>query len=123
MHRSVWSRVFAAFVAIWFTVNMVEPAWLHACPVHGGLAIAAAHDGANSGSTHHSSHHDQSDSKGAGHLCQCLGACTTAAMISSPPSAHIETIEVRASAPGLGDHDFFLAERAHELPFSNGPPA
>jgi hypothetical protein len=125
MHRSVASRLFAALVAVWFTINMVEPAWLHACPVHDGLVIATAadHHAAESGSmAHHGASHGDSQSPDKAHLCQCLGACTAAAMVAAPVSSQIVTGVVRVAAPRLPEYFHPVFERAYELPFANGPP-
>ena len=125
MHRSVASRLFAALVAVWFTINMVEPAWLHACPVHDGLVITstAAHHSAESGSMgHHDGSHQDGQSRNATHLCQCLGACTAAAMVAAPVSSPIATRVVSVAAPGLPEYSHPVFERAYELPFANGPP-
>jgi len=121
MHRSFATRLLAALVAVWFTINMVEPAWLHACPVHDGLAVTpTANQSGHSG--HQPASHDESGGRTKSHLCQCLGACTTAAIVSTPPSSLVGTIEVSASAPGLPEYEHPILERAHELPFANGPP-
>ena len=125
MHRSVASRLVAALVAVWFTINMVEPAWLHACPVHDGIVIAstADHHAAESGSmAHHGTSHDETPSPNTAHLCQCLGACTAAAMMAAPVSSQIVTNVARVAAPGLPDYFRPVFERAYELPFANGPP-
>ena len=125
MPRSIGSRLFAAFVAVWFTINMVEPAWLHACPVHDGLAITstANHHAAESGSmAHHGGSHDDGRSQDAAHLCQCLGACTAAAMVAAPVPSQVATGVVSVAAPGLPEYSHPVFERAYELPFANGPP-
>jgi hypothetical protein len=121
MHRPFATRILAALVAVWFTINMVEPAWLHSCPVHDGLVVTpAANQSGHAG--HQPASHDESGGRTNSHLCQCLGACTTTAIVSTPPSPLVATIEVSASAPGLPEHEHPILERAHELPFANGPP-
>lgn len=124
MHRTVASRVFTALLAVWFTINMVEPAWLHSCPVHDGLVIAtpAGHHAAGSAAmAHHASHHD-SPSRDAAHLCQCMGACTAVAMVAAPVWSPVVTGVVSIAAPGLPEYFHPIFERAYELPFANGPP-
>jgi hypothetical protein len=112
-------------LAIWFTINMVEPAWLHACPVHDGLLISPAtshHGGDSAPMAHHGTSHNDSRAPDAAHQCQCMGACTAAAMVAAPVSSSIATKVVRVAAPGLPEYFHPVFERAYELPFANGPP-
>jgi hypothetical protein len=125
MHRSFATRFLAALMAVWFTINMVEPAWLHACPVHDGLVVTATashHTGGESHGSHHAASHEDANAPGESHQCSCLGACTAAAIVAAPVSSLIGTVEHRAAAPGLPEYYHPVLDRAHELPFANGPP-
>jgi hypothetical protein len=125
MHRSLATRLLAAFVAVWFTINMVEPAWLHSCPVHDGLLVTTAanhHTGGQSHASHQRASHDESNAPAESHHCSCLGVCTAAAIVSAPVSPLTGTADHRAAAPGLPEYHHPVLDRAHELPFANGPP-
>jgi hypothetical protein len=42
MRGSWWHRLLSALLAVWFVLSVAEPAWLHACPMHGGRSAAAS---------------------------------------------------------------------------------
>jgi hypothetical protein len=122
-------------LATWIAICLAEPAQLHTCAMHGGLAISPAAGGGahghsaaveqfttHSGAAH--SHQDQ-NSDSQSRQCSCIGDCNAgsspiglaAAGISLATAAISETsaIEVAYDSPHVVAPDFFL-------PFSNGPP-
>src|SRR4051794_9821056 len=112
---------------------MVEPAQLHTCAMHGGLAIeraAAGTLGANVApemATHvrmHDHSHHGKDSKSR--QCSCLGDCSGASATVGLPSAGVSVVQTPIGAgaaasfayrsPSVTAPDFLLQ-------FANGPPA
>ena len=125
MVRSSFKRVFAAWLAVWFTINVVAPGRLYACPVHDAQAASpaashGAHAGHGSPAAQHGSgkHHDD-----ATHLCHCIGSCCTAAPLASPATPSVASTERRIDDVALPSYEGApIPRRAHELPFANGPP-
>ncbi len=132
VRNNVVSRTFAGLLSLWLAICMVEPAQLHTCAMHGGLAIdqnasspqaaGAAHHMATHRS--HDSNHRSNDSKS--HQCSCLGDC-------SGGSASVGLPAVRASALSALIEDRRAVGFAYDSPvvvtpdfvlqFANGPPA
>lgn len=120
MRRRPFTRVFASVFALWFAVALVEPALLHACPVHDTAASptqAAAHA--------HAGHEAAPSSQpSAGEHCLCLGDCAHATALGLP--SVVTRLDARVSAqerdPGLPDYAYVPVAAAHVIPFANGPP-
>ena len=129
------SRSLAGVLATWLAICLAEPAQLHTCPMHGGLAIVTGASGSTHGpsstadhgatrSVAGHSHHDQ-NSDSHSRQCTCLGDCNAgsapigiaAAGISLVTVAVIETstAPVVYDSPRVVSADFLL-------PYSNGPP-
>jgi hypothetical protein len=118
-------RSLASAFSVWLAVSMVEPVQLHACAMHGGLAIEqAGMHGAHGHSAAGHSHGQHNDGKS--HQCSCLGDCNGgsgsigltatavslfAAVVNDGSSARFDYISPALVAPQ------FL------LPFGNGPPS
>lgn len=119
-------RVVASVLAAWFALVSVDPAWLHACPMHG--ALPAPSHGAASASMEHQGHGgmpaDQPDDD-AGHQCACLGDCSagvaTPLLRSAPalPVAEFIAITPLAAAQPQAPR---ASRKAFVLPFATAPP-
>jgi hypothetical protein len=116
LHRSV-----AAFMALWFTVVTVEPARLHTCPMHDGLAMTGGMAMAHAGHSAYA-HHAPADQDSAKHTCSCLGSCATSAAPAVPPTISFEVLVLEAAGLGVVEHSRPVAPTAFALPFGNGPP-
>jgi hypothetical protein len=131
VQRNVMFRILASVLSVWLVVCLAEPAQLHTCVMHGGLAIntaggshhAAMHSGhaASAAATKHSQHQGNDD---RANQCTCLGDCSTGRTVVgiAPPQISFASITVEVPTP-----DFFYASPSivapHFLrPFSNGPP-
>jgi hypothetical protein len=134
VRRNLISRVLASVLATWLAICLAEPAQLHTCTMHGGLAVvqtpagdshgslATAH-GATRAETGHS-HQDQSSDSRSRH-CTCLGDCNAGSSQLGIAAVGITLLTVATS-------DASAAELAYDsprvvapdflLPFSNGPP-
>lgn len=130
MRRTRWSRAFSVVMAVWLALSLSEPAFLHACPVHGvGPGAHSAHSGALA---HSADHHNSVDStapakqdRGGTHNCTCIGSCCCAPPIALAGMrvglALSESVTLRDT--GLPAHAYVPVARQHVLPFQNGPPA
>src|SRR3954470_20872434 len=131
VQRNVMFRILASVLSVWLVVCLAEPAQLHTCVMHGGLAINASH------ATHHAATHSahttaatvakhSQPQKDGGHAtqCTCLGDCSTGgtvvAVTASPISLASNTVEVPA-APFAYASPAIVAPQFLR-PFSNGPP-
>jgi hypothetical protein len=110
-------RFFAALFALWFTVLTVEPARVHSCPTHGGLAAGSEH--AHAG---HSGHGAHGSAPAKRHGCNCLGSCATPAAPPSPRLSFVRFAVITADAPGLEELERPITSVAYAIPFGNGPP-
>jgi hypothetical protein len=129
MHRPLWERAIAAFMAIWLAVVVAEPAFLHACPMHGGQLAVASTNGAQHSAGHmHGAASAPSNAPAqapAHHQCTCLGDCGLGPSVAVPASivasiAPITTIRYQlAYAPS----EYTPDSPATLLPFANGPPS
>lgn len=121
--RGIFTRAFAAAIAIWVGALTVSPLPLDACPMHGSHALHAAQPG-------HAGHHAMSKhdgpSKNASRQCTCIGDCSTAASFAVIPPRQIAAPEARISTLLGGELSTQivanLATREHVLPPANGPP-
>jgi hypothetical protein len=120
-------------LSVWLVICLAEPAQLHTCVMHGGLAIDgsasgshhgsshAVHDLASSGLTGHS--HQQSDGKQS-NQCSCLGDCsagrTLVAIIA--PRATFVSAAIEASPTAFAYASPAIVAPHFLRPFSNGPP-
>ncbi|HEV7387875.1 MAG TPA: hypothetical protein VGN73_04605 [Gemmatimonadaceae bacterium] len=132
MRRNGLSRILAGVLSVWLVICLAEPAQLHTCVMHGGLAIDAyasgshhglshAHEAASTGITKHS--HHQTDSKQS-NQCSCLGDCSagrTLVGIAAPRATFASaTIEIQATI--FADASPTIVAPHFLRPFSNGPP-
>lgn len=129
MRRPVWFRALTALWALWFAVALIEPAGIHQCPVHGSVAasdmggmagmagmdmggMAMSHDAAQPGD---GSHHAAQ--------CTCLSQCCSAPVFVPPARTALPEHAIAAASPArFADVTAPLLERAHVLPYANGPP-
>ena len=120
MHRRLVTRTFAAFIASWFLLVMIEPEAIHTCPVH--AAASTGHAG------HGSSHADgtQMPTAPAGAHCSCPGDCAASALSNPIPSApvwHVALIET-PQRTAMTPTPLRPVQRVEFLiPFANGPPS
>jgi hypothetical protein len=126
MRRALWSRVTALFVGIWFVAVAAGPELTHACPMHGGHAIAASlgqHSGHAAVSDHHSASNTESTSH-HGAQCTCLGQCCStgpvAILAARATLGDAQTIASRDA--GLPDYAYVPVAAQHVLPLANAPP-
>ena len=112
------SRCLAALFTAWLALTIVEPAVVHACPVHNAESVPAEAHG-------HAGHEAPPSQPAAGSHCLCLGDCTSGAGVSLPSAVTTLTAEtaVEARDTGLPDHAYVPVAVAHGIPFANGPPA
>jgi hypothetical protein len=113
------ARALAAVFTLWFAIAMVEPAVLHACPVHDVASVPA---GANGHS--HVGHDAAPAHPTSSSHCLCLGDCATIAGVAlpSPVTRLMAANVVEARNTGLPDHAYVPVAVAHAIPFANGPP-
>jgi hypothetical protein len=129
MRRSLPTRVFAALLAIWFTMNMVGPASLHACPLHSGLSNAAAANGHAVHAGHaaqHESRHSGAPSRDSEQSCTCLGECCCAPVVAGPAPIVVALVAadptIAVAITPLSDDVAPASTPAHALPFATAPP-
>jgi hypothetical protein len=143
--RNWLRRPFAALLAVWFALVMVEPAALHSCPVHAGHAAAGhgpaagepapsvgmaggAHSAHMSGaSVTESGRADDAGAPGSPHHadCTCPGACTASSGAIALPAAVLVrplTITIVGVSPIPTTVAPASARAPFILPFANGPP-
>lgn len=145
-HRPVWLRALLTLWGVWFATALAAPAGLMACPMHGGIPVAASSEGGgasvgdNSTAAHEhhvdtapveaSSHIAQPLSTDApaqehSHQCSCLGQCC--AMAIDALGAHEEPLPAvaRVSVPQVARPTMvthFATLIKYGRPFANGPP-
>jgi hypothetical protein len=132
VHRNTLSRSFAGLLSIWLAVCMAEPAQLHTCTMHGGLAIQTSVPGVHA---NHRAHHEETrpqTGSNRGHhsdsqsrQCSCLGDCSTAGAAVGLPATivSLEAIAaIRESGPRFDAASSVVSAGNHLLPFANGPP-
>lgn len=120
MRRSPAHRIFGALLALWFALAMGEPVSLHACPMHDGVAAAAAQHGGSHAAMHHQ---PAEHGKSARHSCTCIGQCCASSIAHPAQAPTVAARLVAARDPGLPDHRYTPVARALLLPWANGPPA
>jgi len=126
MRRSLWTRVIALFVGIWFVAAAAGPELTHACPMHGGHSSAAsAAEHADHGAV--AEHHPASSSESPSHhgtQCTCLGQCCSTGPVAvlSARTALGDTDTVATRDAGLPDYAYVPVAAQHVLPLANAPP-
>src|SRR5215207_3689008 len=102
MQRSVWARVIALFVGLWFVAVSAGPELTHACPTHSAHGVAAAAAG-------HAEHHGSTDAdSNSSNQCTCLGQCCSAGPVAIVAQT-IALVDVATSAvrdAGLPDYAY-----------------
>jgi hypothetical protein len=130
MRRPCWHRALSAVLAVWFALVTVEPAALHACPMHsGGHAGARAHADSEGQQADHAGHQavagaPDSQAPSSGHSCTCLGDCS-GTLVARVPEGHVALVALLAPpkvAPGRPQHEFVAAWVDFVLPFATAPP-
>lgn len=127
-------------MSLWLAISLAEPAQLHTCAMHGGLAIGASgHSGPHATASSHSgaaTHHaapapdaapadSHQDRDSHSNQCSCLGDCS----VGKPPVALPGTaarVAAAAAHARQAAYDYAtptLVAPPFLLPFSNGPPA
>jgi hypothetical protein len=139
-------RLSAAFIALWFTISMVDTGWLHACEMHSprpaseqplAATVATAAIATTAPDTH-SAHHAASHAPEAvearpsdatapsheSHQCDCLGACCAAQSAVAVVSCDLHEL-TRVGAPPVATPmvtRWTVASIDHRLPFATAPP-
>ena len=134
MRHNLISRVLASVLATWLAICLAEPAQLHTCTMHGGLAVVQTAAGDTHGSvatghgapraeTGHSHHEQRSDSQSR--QCTCIGDCNAGSSQVGIAATGISLLTVaatEASAAELVYDSPRVIAPDFLLPFSNGPP-
>ena len=132
MRRHPVSRLLSALLGLWFTLLMVEPVALHACPMHDGghatpgVSTSAALTMGEAEHHHHPapiSEPPPPTEESAG--CLCLGMCAGATGTVLPVAVAFRVAELAADrtvVPALPAHAP-VSRGGLVLPFANGPPA
>lgn len=113
-------RALAAAFTLWFALVLIEPAVLHACPVHNPAPVpTSAGEGA-----HHGHEAAPAPDHHSGAQCLCLGDCTTITGVGLPSSIATLVVPTTTSGrdTGLPDYAYLPVAAAHVIPFANGPP-
>jgi hypothetical protein len=126
MLRVVVRRAFATWMAVWFALVSVDPTWLHACPMHGAVPVAAQEGHGGAMAHHdHAQMPDGDSSPEQGHTCSCLGDCasgTAAPLVRAgfavPVAAHVTIEPTHVVLPGV----LRATRQAFVLPFATAPP-
>ena len=131
VHRNVMFRILASVLSVWLVVCLAEPAQLHTCVMHGGLAIntyasgsqhAAMHTAHDASGAAKHSHHQGDDDRA--NQCTCLGDCSTGRTVVAVVASRVSLAPTAVAVPSPV---FVYASPAivapHFLrPFPNGPP-
>jgi hypothetical protein len=111
---------------------MVEPAQLHTCAMHGGLAIQQTQSSSGAGGVaHHMAAHRSHDSNhqstdGKSHQCSCLGDCNGGSATVGLPAVRVSVLSALAQdrrATGFAYDSPTVVTPDFVLQFANGPPA
>jgi hypothetical protein len=130
VRHNVVSRAFSGLLSLWLAICMVEPAQLHTCAMHGGLAIeqtaSSREDVVHHMATHlsHDSHHQSTDSKS--HQCSCLGDCSGGSATVGLPAVRISPLAALVQdqrAVGFAYESPVVVTPDFVLRFANGPPS
>jgi hypothetical protein len=127
MRRTWWSRTCAALFAVWFTVNAVELAALHACELHEAPLASATASGAPHTHHGHDGHHALGSDAGQPgdqtSCCTCPADCNPVSPGALPIATTGPVVATTATTDtGLPDYEYVPVAAAHVLPFANGPP-
>lgn len=124
-------RILAGVLSVWLVVCLSEPAQLHTCVMHGGLAIDA-YAGASHHGAMHSTHGASSAAKHSNHQnddrqanqCTCLGDCNTVGTVVGvvAPSISFASNVVEVPVPAFAYASPVIVAPHFLRPFSNGPP-
>lgn len=119
-------RAVASLLAVWFALVSVDPAWLHACPMH-GAPQAASHGTASMSMEHHGHGSMTVDQPAddAGHHCACLGDCsagTATPLLRRAPAVPVAEFVAVTTTAAAQPHALRAARKAFVLPFATAPP-
>jgi len=127
--RPWWHRTLAAVLALWLVALVAEPAAVHPCPMHDGVASASGAALAHAGMRMAASGMDDAHPGAPAHAhgCTCLGDCAAAGWAATAARAPRlalagRALVARAIVPTATNAAFRLAEPAHARPPSIGPP-
>jgi len=121
--KRVWSRSFAAAMAVWFGLVMAAPAFLHSCP-QAMASVAAAAD-AGEGHAAHRAHHSDGQDKNRPIDCQCLGSCAVSTAAALPAGTTTATVirTLSSSRPLLATAGAAVRLTPdHSQPLATAPP-
>ena len=133
MRRGPFTRLLAALLGAWFTITMVEPVALHACPMHDGHGVHAAAGAAGmvgqADDASHAHHHGPSDATEEAPAneapgCLCVGDCSGAVPVPATPDARLVMVAVVPASvplPALPAHAP-VTRGGLVIPCANGPP-
>lgn len=107
-------RAASLLLGFWLAVFILEPAALHACPIH-DVATPASH------ASHHPAHHTSPAGHGG---CTCPGACCPSILAPIPLPAVFAAPRVVATAESLPDSSPIVRQFDVQLalPPAIGPP-
>ena len=123
--------------AIWFATALTEPAGLFACPMHSGIAAAAADGEASADAGPAVAHHHATDAAQAAtdatsqapersdhSCCTCIGQCCTMAPAMLPDAPFVLPLGLSRQAQMRAHAPPSRVRQAvdHQLPFANAPP-
>lgn len=133
-------RLSAAFIALWFTISMVDTGWLHACEMHSvrpaseqQLAASVLTALPDAHSAHHTASHDGAAETPPGdssapshesHQCDCVGACCaaqSAVAVFACDLHELTRVVTPPVAPPMVTR-WVVASIDHRLPFATAPP-
>jgi len=132
VRRNWYSKALAGIIGVWLAICLAEPAQLHTCVMHGGLAIqshsTAGHQGAHAHgvSTHALSGQSQQQTNDSQpRQCSCLGDCNNTGKVFVAlvvPAASFASVSTERA---LAFFSYVSPSVATDrlLPFSNGPPS
>jgi hypothetical protein len=132
------TRLAALCLGLLYLLAWGEPVAWHPCPMHDGVAVAAAHGSDASHAAAHGGHagHDAhapaasdagpADDAQEDHACQCLGhgCCPGGVLAPTAQAARWRVLVARRSEPPAHAPAARPADAAPRLlPFANAPPA
>ncbi|GLC25322.1 hypothetical protein [Roseisolibacter agri] len=131
------TRLASLLLGLLYLLAWGEPVAWHPCPMHDGVAAAAAVAGAKAAHGGHDAHaghaaapaaaHEAApapDADHGDHACQCLGSGCSAPGIAAPTVQAVRwrVLVARRAEPPAPAPAFARAAAPRLLPFSNGPP-
>jgi hypothetical protein len=132
VRRNWYFKALAGIIGVWLAICLAEPAQLHTCVMHGGLAIqshsTAGHQAGHAhgvGSHALSGQSQQQSNDSQSKQCSCLGDCNNAGKVFVAlvvPAASFASVSTERD-PALFSYVSPSVATDRLLPFSNGPPS